>query len=83
MLQEKVLCYGLVGGVPKYLEKFNDKEKLPFIFNSIGRWWGNNPIKKREEIDIICKNDNSIIFGECKWRNESINMAIVKLLIEK
>lgn len=68
----------------QYMRKYNGSEKLPFIFHSIGRWWGNNPHKKREEeIDIICKNNDSIIFGECKWRNEEINMSVVNLLIEK
>lgn len=68
----------------QYMRKCNGSEKLPFIFHSIGRWWGNNPHKKREEeIDIICKNNDSIIFGECKWRNEEINMSVVNLLIEK
>lgn len=68
----------------QYMRKYNTTDKLPLIFHSIGRWWGNNPIKKREEeIDIICKNDNAILFGECKWRNEGITMSVINLLIEK
>ena len=68
----------------QYLRKINFTDELPFIFESIGRWWGNNPKKKREEeIDIICKNNDSILFGECKWRNESLGMDVVNSLIEK
>lgn len=68
----------------QYMRKINGTEKLPFVFSSIGRWWGNNPIKKREEeIDIVCKNGENIIFGECKWRNEPLSMVIVEDLIEK
>lgn len=68
----------------QYLRRYNGSDKLPFVFSSIGRWWGNNPVKKREEeIDILCKNDNDILFGECKWRNEQISLAVVNSLIEK
>ncbi|KYH34165.1 archaeal ATPase [Clostridium tepidiprofundi DSM 19306] len=68
----------------QYLRRKNINDELPFIFDSIGRWWGNNPIKKcEEEIDIICRSDTNIMFGECKWRNEPINMRIVNSLIEK
>lgn len=68
----------------QYLRKYNGTDKLPFLFSSIGRWWGNNASKKREEeIDIVCKNNENIMFGECKWRNEQISMAVINSLIEK
>lgn len=68
----------------QYLRQLNFNDRLPFIFESIGRWWGNNPKKKREEeIDIICKNDDNIMFGECKWRNEPLGIDVVNLLVEK
>jgi len=68
----------------QYLRRRNNIAYLPFIFEKIGRWWGNNPIKKREEeIDILCKNKTSILLGECKWRNEKLGIEIVDGLIEK
>lgn len=68
----------------QYLRRKNALDELPFIFESIGRWWGNNAIKKcEEEIDIICRNDTNIMFGECKWRNEPINMSVINSLMEK
>ncbi len=68
----------------QYLRRKNFSKDIPFIFESIGRWWGNNPIKRREEeIDIICTNDNHLLFGECKWRNEPLGMDVVNSLIEK
>ncbi len=68
----------------QYLRRRNNLTYLPFVFERIGRWWGNNPIKKREEeIDILCKNETSILLGECKWRNEKLGMEVVEELIKK
>lgn len=66
------------------MKHLNRKMKLPFDFENIGRWWGNNPLRKREEeIDILAYNRESAVFGECKWRNEPVNIGIVNSLIEK
>ena len=68
----------------QYLLKENVKQSLPFVFGRIGRWWGNNPEKKRqEEIDILAVDDENAIFGECKWRNEPVGNSILNDLIEK
>lgn len=68
----------------QYLMKKNAELDLPFLFGQIGRWWGNNPVKKRqEEIDIIAADDNNAIFCECKWRNELVGMKIFNELVEK
>ena len=61
-------------------------DKLPFPFQNISRWWGNNPkLKSQAEIDFIAyANDTEqAIFGECKWRNEELNKATIENLIEK
>ncbi len=68
----------------EYLKRKNKKLELPFVFEKIGRWWGNNPIKKREEeIDILAISKQSVLFGECKWTRVPINMDVVNSLIEK
>lgn len=68
----------------QFLLKKNKALELPFVFEEIGRWWGNNPVKKRqEEIDILAVNKTHAIFGECKWKNELIDMEVVNSLIEK
>jgi len=62
------------------------KTKLPFSVSEIGRWWGNNPDKKKEqEIDLIAVNSNNskAIFCECKWRNEQMPESIIDEFIEK
>lgn len=58
---------------------------LPFSFNQLGRWWGNNPKEKREEeIDIVAvNNDGKAIFAECKWRNSPASLAVLKELERK
>jgi len=68
----------------EWLWEENAKEKLPFIFTEAGRWWGNDKIKKSQvEIDIIAKNEQNLIFCECKWKNEPIKVDILKILKEK
>ena len=61
-------------------------DELPLGFQNISRWWGNNPeLKSQVEIDFIAyeENEEQAIFGECKWRNEELDIGIVKDLIEK
>ena len=54
--------------------ELNANGLLKTTFNKIGRWWNNN-----QEIDIVGINEeeNSIIFGECKYYKEN------KLMNEK
>ena len=60
----------------------NIKKELPFIFTSIGRWWGANVVDRRqEEIDIVASNANKeYMFCECKWRNEKIGSRTLAVL---
>ena len=68
----------------QYLMQENAKLSLPFVFGRIGRWWGNNPAKKRqEEIDILAVDDENAIFGECKWKNELVGIGVLNDLMEK
>ena len=54
----------------QYMKRQNKALVLPVVFGSIGRWWGNNPLeKKQEEIDLIALNGKTAIFGECKWKD--------------
>jgi len=65
---------------------FNIYDELPFQFQHISRWWGNNPdLKSQTEIDFIAyrDNDEQAIFGECKWRNEELDKSVVEGLLEK
>lgn len=67
-----------------YLMEKNAKGELPFLFTSIGRWWGTNPITKNQvEIDIIANDGKDYLIGECKWRNEKLDLAILRELEKK
>lgn len=58
--------------------------KLPFPISEVGRWWGNNPAKKRqEEIDLMSIQGDNALFGECKWRNFPVGLEIVQTLLER
>jgi len=62
------------------------KAELPFSVSNIGRWWGNNPLKKCEqEIDLIASNNSKskAVFCECKWRNKKVYAEDIDELINK
>ncbi|MBP0961816.1 MAG: ATP-binding protein, partial [Oscillospiraceae bacterium] len=64
-----------------YLSMKNASGDLPFLFTSIGRWWGTDPSSRREEeIDLIASDGTDYIFGECKWRNEKLDMSVLNTL---
>ncbi|MDR0491883.1 MAG: ATP-binding protein [Oscillospiraceae bacterium] len=68
----------------QYLWKENLAERLPFYFRDAGRWWGTNPVRRREqEIDIIAFDDTRAIFCECKWTREPVGGAVLDDLVEK
>lgn len=57
---------------------------LPFLIGNSGRWWGNNPVKKRqEEIDIMAIEDSNALFCECKWKNSLVTLDIIDLIKER
>ncbi|WP_443738081.1 ATP-binding protein [Treponema sp.] len=47
------------------------KGEMPFFAEQIGRWWGNNPVLKREEeVDLVALDDENAVICECKYTNE-------------
>ena len=45
---------------------------------------GNNPVKRRhEEIDIMAIQEPYVLLGECKWRNNPVDMDTVHTLLER
>ncbi len=54
----------------------------------IGRWWGSDPVtKKQEEIDIVLTSMSggrrSGLFVECKYRNEKVGQDILDTLMHR
>jgi len=69
----------------QYLIRRNNNGQLPFTFTNIGCFWGAGPDKKTQvEIDIVAASraENSIIYGECKWKNEKIGVGVLNELIQ-
>lgn len=59
-------------------------EDAPFFFQKLGRWWGNNPHKKRqEEIDILAFRDDNALLAECKWSNSQVGFDVLSDLVEQ
>lgn len=67
-----------------YLSAKNAKGELPILFTSIGRWWGTDPTThSQEEIDLVANDRRDYIFGECKWRNEKLDISVLRELKTK
>lgn len=65
----------------QYLKKQIADGTISSVFTEYGSWWGNNPKEKREEeIDLLLANDEEILVGECKWRNEKVGNEVIALL---
>ncbi|MHB1485415.1 MAG: ATP-binding protein [Saccharofermentanales bacterium] len=69
----------------QYLWRLNKQGKAAITFTDIGRWWGNDPKKRREtEIDIMGTSDNkTALFCECKWTNEKTDTGTLLTLVER
>jgi hypothetical protein len=68
----------------EYLERENANGRLPILFTSLGRWWGTDPVKKESvEIDLVAKDGNDHLFGECKWQNEKADIGVLHSLQAK
>lgn len=64
--------------------QWNRAGRWPFLFDRMGRWWGNDPVHRREaEIDIVATDGKSALVGECRWRNEPVSRADVAALLDK
>ena len=68
----------------EYLLRRNAGGDLPFLFTSVGRWWGTDPkTRTQTEIDLIAADGNDFLFCECKWRNEPMDLSILRDLQRK
>jgi AAA+ ATPase superfamily predicted ATPase len=55
----------------------------PIEFTSLGRWWGNDAKEKKQvESDIMGEADKTTaLFGECKWKNEKVDVGVLDTLV--
>ena len=62
-----------------YLKKLFYDGKMPFFAENLGRWWGNNPVlKKQEEIDLLALDDENALICECKYTKEKFDEKQLK-----
>lgn len=67
------------GVCESYLKDLFYNGKMPFFAENLGRWWGNNPVlKKQEEIDILAIDDENALFCECKYTSEKFDEKQLK-----
>ncbi|WP_303150417.1 ATP-binding protein [uncultured Cloacibacillus sp.] len=69
----------------QYLWKLLLTGKSPVEFRELGRWWGTDPLtRKQAEIDIMGEQDkDTALFCECKWRNEKTGAEVLDTLLER
>lgn len=69
----------------QYLWKQLLSGNCPVEFNSLGRWWGNDPKEKAQaEIDIMGEQDkNTALFAECKWTKEKVDVGVLETLVKR
>ena len=67
----------------QYLWKLLLCGNSPVEFQSLGRWWGNDPLRKcQTEIDIMGEQDkDTALFAECKWTAEKVDLSVLETLI--
>ncbi len=51
------------------------REVLLSDFDEVGSWW-----YKENEIDIVAINTNELLFGECKWTNQPLDISALHKL---
>lgn len=51
------------------------REVLLPDFDEVGSWW-----YKENEIDIVARNTNELLFGECKWTNQALDVSALHKL---
>ena len=64
-----------------YLMIQNIRGNLPILFTKIGRWWGSHSTTHSQiEIDIVANEGKDYLFCECKWRNDKLDISVLKEL---
>ena len=52
---------------------------MPFFAENLGRWWGKNPVlKKQEEINLLATDDENAVICECKYTEDPFDEKKLK-----
>ena len=69
----------------EYMVRRAKMRTLPFVPAHMGRWWGNNPKKrKQDDIDILALDHSGekAVFCECKYRNQLFDEKELQNLLD-
>ena len=62
-----------------YLKEQFYNGRMPFFAEAVGRWWGTNPVlKKQEEIDLVALDEENVLFCECKYTEDPFDEKELK-----
>ena len=71
----------------QWVLRVNGTNRLPMLATRFGKWWGNDPPRKREQtnIDVVAGDPESgtVLLGECKWRNSFDETSAVEALLAR
>ena len=69
----------------QWFRQQNQAGRLPLQYVEIGRWWGTDPVWKREtSIPIVAyADDDRAIFGDCVWSDEPAQAGALISLEER
>ncbi len=70
----------------QYLKNLLLAGRSPVMFDSLGRWWGVDPLHKRKaEIDIMgAQSDGTAaLFASCVWSESKVDEDVLDSLVEK
>ena len=69
----------------QWIEQRNGTGRLPVKFVEVGRWWGYDPVWKREAaVPIIAySGDTHALFGDCVWSDEPAGVEALVSLEER
>ena len=69
----------------EWIEQRNLSGRLPVNFVEIGRWWGVDPISKKDtRVPIVAyADDDHALFGDCVWQDEPADAEALISLDER
>lgn len=61
------------------------RSAIDILPQETGSWRGTDPrSRKQEEIDTVAQGiDGELLLGECKWRNEAVDVDVLDKLVER
>ena len=68
----------------QYLIRRNRKGELPVMFEKIGKYYYDDPVKRTNgEFDIVTQDPSGYIFYEAKFRKEAVSRKMIETEIEQ